>query len=161
MLLCEENEPRQRRRFQALLSALLRVQLREHLEESLEFATQVHGYEDHCGKPIQDAILAATVIAGINNATVAQHFALNDGTFDTYPKIMDAVRSFVRASRGWKVSADGDSMDVDPCQSVKWEESSRVTKVPFAESRRLLVFMESPSVIKKKDRKRKWKSSEK
>ena len=27
--------------------------------------------------------------------------------------IMDAVRSFVRASRGWNVSADGDSMDVD------------------------------------------------
>ena len=41
--------------------------------------------------------------------------------------------------------------------SVKWEESSRVTKVPFAESRRLLVVMESPSwsVIKKEDRKRK------
>ena len=38
---------------------------------------------------------------------------------------------------------------------VKWEESSRVTKVPFAESRRLLVVMESPSVIKKRKRKRK------
>ena len=37
---------------------------------------------------------------------------------------------------------------------VKWEESSRVTKVPLAESRRLLVVMESSSVIRKGKRKR-------
>ena len=63
--------------------------------------------------PVPDEILVATVIEEIVNATVAQHLALNDGTLDTYPKIMDAVRSFVRASRGWNASAGGDSMDVD------------------------------------------------
>ena len=40
--------------------------------------------------------------------TTRQWLALNDGTLDTYPKIMDAVRSFVRVSR-----ADGDPTDVD------------------------------------------------
>ena len=33
-----------------------------------------------------------TVIARIDNATKAQHLALNDAALDTYPKIMDAVR---------------------------------------------------------------------
>ena len=37
---------------------------------------------------------------------------------------------------------------------VIWEISSRVTKVPFAESRRLLIVMESPSVIRKVKKKR-------
>ena len=69
---------------------------------------QVHAYEDYQGKPIPDEILAATVIAGNHNATVAQHLPLNDAALDTYPKILDAVRSFVRASRGRNVSADGD-----------------------------------------------------
>ena len=62
--------------------------------------------------PMSDEILVATVIAAIDKATVAQHLALNEATLDTYPKIMDALRSFVRASRGWNVSADGDPMDV-------------------------------------------------
>ena len=53
------------------------------------------------------------ILTGIGNATVAQHLALNDGTFDTCPKIMDAVRSFVRVSRSWNVLADGDPTDVD------------------------------------------------
>ena len=72
-----------------------------------------HAYEDQSGNPFRKKLLAATVIAGIDNATVAQHLALNDATLDTYPKIKDAVRSFVRASRSWNVSADGDPMDVD------------------------------------------------
>ena len=59
-------------------------------------------------KTIQDEILTATVIARIDNATVAQHHALNDGTLDTCPKIMDPIRSFVRARRSWKVSAHED-----------------------------------------------------
>ena len=63
--------------------------------------------------PIPDEILAAKVIAGIDNATVAQYLALNGATLDSYPKIMDAARSFVVAIRGWNVSADGDPMDVD------------------------------------------------
>ena len=52
-------------------------------------------------------------IAGIDIVTVAQHLALNDGTLDTHPKIMDAVRSLVGANRGWNVSTVGDPMDVD------------------------------------------------
>ena len=69
--------------------------------------------EDESGKPILDEILAATVSAGIDNAKVAQQMALNDGTLDTYPKIMDAVRSFARACRGCNLSAVGDPKDVD------------------------------------------------
>ena len=87
---------------------------KQPLGESLDgYERQVHEYNDQSGKPIPDEILAATVIAGIDNATVAQHLALNDGTLDTYPKIMDAVRSLVKASRGWNVSADGNLTDVD------------------------------------------------
>ena len=101
-LLCEDYEPRQKQRCQAMLSAILRVQLREPLGESLDnFEKQVHAYEDQSGKPIPDELLAATVVAGSDNATEAQHLALKDDTLDTYPKIVAAVRSFVRASRGW------------------------------------------------------------
>ena len=63
-----------------MLIAILRVQLREPLGESLDsFERRVHAHEDHSEKPIPDAVLAATVIAGIDNATVAQHLALNNG----------------------------------------------------------------------------------
>ena len=45
---------------------------------------------------------------------------------------------------------------------VKWEESFRATKVPLAKSLRLFVMeSSSKSGIKKKDRKRKWKSRKK
>ena len=78
---CEEYGTHQRRRFRAMMSAILKVQLREPLGGSLDsFEREVHAYEDHCGKPILDEILAATVSAGIDNATVAQHLELNDGT---------------------------------------------------------------------------------
>ena len=33
------------------------------------------------------------------SSTVAQHLALSDATLDTYPKIVDAVRSFVKVQR--------------------------------------------------------------
>ena len=50
-LLCEEYEQRQRRRFHAMLSAILRVQLREPLGEPLEsFERQMHAYENQIGK---------------------------------------------------------------------------------------------------------------
>ena len=95
-----------------MLSAILRVQLREPLGS---LSTALRGKcmpaKTSVEKPIPDEILASTVIAGIENATVAQHLALNDGTLDSNPKIMDAVRSFLRARRCWNVSADGDPMD--------------------------------------------------
>ena len=60
-----------------MLSAILRVQLREFVGESLNsFERQVHAFEDHSGKPIEDELLAATGIAGIDIVTVAQHRAL-------------------------------------------------------------------------------------
>ena len=50
-LLCKEYEPRQRRRFQAMLSAILRVQRKEPLGESLDgFERHVHAYEDRSGQ---------------------------------------------------------------------------------------------------------------
>ena len=89
-LLCEKDEPLRRRRFQATLSAILRAQLRGPLAEALDsFERQVHAYEDQSVETMPDKILAATVIAGMDNASVAQHLALNDRTLDTYPKIMD------------------------------------------------------------------------
>ena len=66
-----------------------------------------------------DEIFTAVVIAGIDNVSVAPHFALNDGTLDTYRKIMDVVRSFARASRGWNVSTEGDSLNVDAMTNAK------------------------------------------
>ena len=71
-LLCEEYQPRQRRRLQAMLSTTLNVQLRESLGESLDsFLKQVHAYEDQSGKTSLDEILGATVFAGMDNATLA------------------------------------------------------------------------------------------
>ena len=107
--LFEECEPRQRRLVQALLSTNLRVQLKEPLGEAPDgFERQVSAYEDQCGKPRNTR---SDCHRRIDNSTVAQHLALNDATLDTYP--MDAVRSLVRASRSWNLTADGDPMDVD------------------------------------------------
>ena len=63
-----------------MLSAILRVQLTKPLGDSLDsFERHLHAYEDPSGKPTPDEILAATVFAGIDNATVAQLLALDDG----------------------------------------------------------------------------------
>ena len=71
-----------------MLSAILRVQLKEALGESLDgFERRVRAYEDQSRKPIPDEILATTIIAGIDNATMAQHLALHDGTLHTYPEV--------------------------------------------------------------------------
>ena len=47
---------------------------------------------------------------------VAQHLALSDSTLDTYEKIVESVRSFLRASRGWGVLPEGDAMECDAVQ---------------------------------------------
>ena len=96
----------------------------------------MHAHEDQSGKSIPDETLAAPVIAGIDSATVAQHLELNDGTLDTCPKIMDAVRSFARASRGWNVSTDGDPMDVDAMTKGNGREMKSKVKTPKREQRR-------------------------
>ena len=99
------------------------------LGESLDsFERQVRAYEGQSGKPIPDETLAATVIAGIDNVTVAQHLAPNDGNLDTHPKIMEAVRTFVRASRGWNVSSEGDPMDVDAVTKGKGKDKKGKSK---------------------------------
>ena len=69
-------------------------------------------------KHMPDEVLTATVIEGIDNATVALHLELNGGPPAMYPKIMDAGRSFVRVEHR-NVSADGDSMDVDAMTKSK------------------------------------------
>ena len=120
-LLREEYEPRQRRRYQAMLSATLRVQLTEPVGESLDgFERQVPACEDQSGKPTPDERLAATVTTGIDNATLALRLALNDATLD----IMGAVRSLVRAS----MSAEGDRMDVDAMTKGKGEGTIGATR---------------------------------
>ena len=61
-LLCLEYEPKQRRRFQAMLANLLRSKLAEPLGESLDnFERQVKAYQDQTGQVIGDGVLAATV----------------------------------------------------------------------------------------------------
>ena len=52
---------------------ILRVQLKEPSGKDVDG----FDYEEHGGKTIPDEMLAATVIAGIDNSTVAQHLALN------------------------------------------------------------------------------------
>ena len=72
-LLNEEYEPRQRRKFQTMHCVILRVQLKEPSGKDVDG----FDYEEHGGKTIPDEMLEATVIAGIDNSTVAQHLALN------------------------------------------------------------------------------------
>ena len=89
-------------------------------------------------KHIPDVILAATVIAGLDNATVAQHLALKDGALETYPKIMEAVRAFGRASRGWNVSSEGGLVDIDARTKGKGRgkaKGMRKERVPKSESK--------------------------
>ena len=59
---------------------------------------------------------------------MAQHIALNDGILDTYPKIIDTVRSFVRASRRWNVTADGDPTDIDAMTKGKGKDKKEKGK---------------------------------
>ena len=93
-----------------MLSVILRVQLKYPLGGSLKsFEGRWKARVEH---PILDEILAGTAIAGIDNATVSQHLALNDGTFDTYPKIMEALETFLRARREWNVSSEDDPIVV-------------------------------------------------
>ena len=84
-----------------MLSAILRVQLREPLHESIDGFKR---WKYVGGKPTLVDILTATVIEGMDSATMAQHLALNDGTLVLCLKIMEAVRIFVRVSRGWSVA---------------------------------------------------------
>ena len=54
-LLCEEYEPRKRRKFLGMLSAILWVQLREPQGESLDnFQRQERAHDDQSGKTILD-----------------------------------------------------------------------------------------------------------
>ena len=122
-LLCLEYEPKQRRRFQAMLANVLRARLPEPLGESLDaFERQVKQYEDQSTTKIADSVLAASLLAGIESPTISQHLALNEGTLDTYPKIVEALRAYLSASRGWSVGANGqDTMEVDALQKGKWK----------------------------------------
>ena len=63
----------QRRRSQAMLSAILGVQLRQPLVEARDsFERQLDAHEDQRGETIPDEILAVTVIARTDIVTVAQ-----------------------------------------------------------------------------------------
>ena len=55
-------------------------------------------YEDQSGRKIPEEVLAATLSAGIENAAVSPHLALNASSLDTYVKIKEAVRTFVQES---------------------------------------------------------------
>ena len=111
-----------------MLSAIQRVQLREPLET---LATALRGMpaKTRVENPVPVEILAATVIAGVDNATVAQHLAPNDCTLNTYTNFMDSVRSLVRTSRGWNVSADGEPIDFDAMTTGKGKGQEGVQRV--------------------------------
>ena len=92
----------------------LRVQLKEPSGESLtSFKRRIWKYEYQSEKHFPSAMRASTVSAGTDSATVAQHLALHDGAHDTYPKIMEASNTCVRATKGCNVSTKGDPVDVD------------------------------------------------
>ena len=72
-LLCEECGPRHRRRFQAMLSAILRVQLRDPLVSlTMVLRGKYMRMKTRVENPFTDEVLAATDITGIDSATVAQ-----------------------------------------------------------------------------------------
>ena len=96
-------------RFQAMLSTAAEVQLQELMGGALDGCEwQVRADEDQTGKTNPDDIFTATGhTARTGNSAGAPHGALKDGTLATYPKVMEAARSFVRASSGWNAAADG------------------------------------------------------
>ncbi len=84
-----------------MLSAILRSSLKDPLGASLDdFERQVKLYEDQSGRKIPEEVLAATLSAGIENAAVSQHLALNASSLDTYVKIKEAGRTFVQVCAG-------------------------------------------------------------
>ena len=63
---------------------------------------------------------------------VAHHLALKDSTLDTYEKIVESVRSFLRASRGWDVLPEGDAMECDAVQKGMGQEGARTSPMTGA-----------------------------
>ena len=134
-------EPRQRRRFQAMWSAILRVRLERTIWESPDnFERPVGAHEDQSGRRIPQYFLAATVIAGMD--TIAVHFALNDSSLDTYETVVETVRSHIRTSTGWNMllarrrpsrdrpQAKGEAREaiLDRCKAVKGSRSEERKK---------------------------------
>ena len=113
-LLAYEYEQTQRRRSQAMLSAVLRFKLPGSLSESIDgFERMVKQYSDQLGREAPDEFLAATVLSGIENAAIIQHLALNDATLDTCLKIAKSLRAYISVSRTRQTTDLGAPMDVD------------------------------------------------
>ena len=58
-------------------------------------------YQDQSGKEVADDIVAATIMAGVKDETVPKHLSLNASTLDTSKKVIDSIRSYLRAERTW------------------------------------------------------------
>ena len=116
-LFCEEWEPRQRMRFTAMLTSILRIELKDPIISSLEvWERAIREYEQQSGDDVSDAIKASVLSSSIVNARIREHLALNASRLPDYKSVREEVVKIVQAQKRW-TTIDGEPttepMEVD------------------------------------------------
>ena len=101
-LFCEEWEPRQRMRFTAMLTSILRIELKDPIISSLEvWERAIREYEQQSGDDVSDAIKASVLSSSIVNARIREHLALNASRLPDYKSVREEVVKIVQAQKRW------------------------------------------------------------
>jgi hypothetical protein len=116
-LFCEEWEPRQRMRFTAMLTSILRVELKDPVLPALElWERSIREYEQQSGETVSDSIKASVLCSSVANAKIREHLALNASRLPDYPAVRSEIVKIVQAQRRW-TTIDGEPtaepMEVD------------------------------------------------
>ena len=133
-LVTKEWEPRERTRFAAMLSSILRAQLPDPLSASMVvFERAVKQYQDQSGNLIDDEVLAATVLGGIQNAKVSEHMQLNASRMVDFEQIKKEIERISQAQKTWDESttaqsASSNAMEVDAIWKGKGKGKGGKTK---------------------------------
>ena len=84
-LFCDEWEPRQRMRFTAMLTSILRVELKDPVLPALElWERAVREYEQQSGETVSDSIKASVLSISVANPKIREHLALNASRLPDY-----------------------------------------------------------------------------
>ena len=128
-LFCDEWEPRQRMRFTAMLTSILRVELKDPVLPALElWERAVREYEQQSGETVSDSIRASVLSSSVANPKIREHLALNASRLPDCVAVRGEIVKIVQAQRRW-TSIDGDPtaepMEVDALGKGKGKTKSK------------------------------------
>ena len=102
----QEWEPRQRARFTAMLTGLLRATFSDPLISAIEqWERTIKNYEEQSGETMPDSIKASVLTAGVANDRIREHLMLNAGRLLKYDDIRAEVVRIAQAQRTWTPSS--------------------------------------------------------